>query len=266
MPVRETPPIGAPCWVDLMTSDTERSRSFYTRLFGWTAEEPNEEFGGYFSFTKGGVLVAGCMASQPGSGQPDAWSVYLATDDAGKTVDAAAANGGQVLVPVMDVGDLGTMAVVGDAGGARIGIWQPKAHQGFGILGEAGAPSWFELHTRDYAAAVAFYRDVFRWDTEAIGDSPEFRYTILKHGDAQLAGIMDASGFLPEAVPATWSVYFGADDTDAALATIVDLGGSVVAAAEDTPYGRLATAADPTGAQFKLVAPNESMPGSTSSS
>jgi predicted enzyme related to lactoylglutathione lyase len=27
-----------------------------------------------------------------------------------------------------------------------------------------------------------------------------------------------------------------------------------VAAAEDTPYGRMATAADPTGAPFKLIA------------
>jgi predicted enzyme related to lactoylglutathione lyase len=36
-------------------------------------------------------------------------------------------------------------------------------------------------------------------------------------------------------------------------------------AAEDTPYGRLAAAADPTGARFKLVAANEAMPGSVSS-
>jgi predicted enzyme related to lactoylglutathione lyase len=56
--------------------------------------------------------------------------------------------------------------------------------------------------------------------------------------------------------PARWSVYFGVEDTDAALARIEELGGSIVSPAMDTPYGRLATAADPTGAQFKLVAPN----------
>jgi hypothetical protein len=44
------------------------------------------------------------------------------------------------------------------------------------------------------------------------------------------------------------------------LAKVVDLGGSILRAAEDTPYGRLAAAADPTGAQFKLVGPNEAMP------
>ena len=71
---------------------------------------------------------------------------------------------------------------------------------------------------------------------------------------------MDASGFLPDGVSAHWSVYFGVDDTDASLAQIAELGGSTVTAAQDTPYGRLATAADPTGAQFKLVGPNDAMP------
>jgi predicted enzyme related to lactoylglutathione lyase len=263
MPTRESAPIGAPCWVDLMTSDTELSRTFYSQLFGWTAEEPAEEFGGYFNFTKDGVRVAGCMASQPGAGVPDIWSVYLTTDDAQKTLEATAENGGQVCVEAMAVGDLGTMAVVSDPGGATIGVWHPGLHHGFGIFGEAGTPSWFELHTRDYQAAVGFYRDVFRWDTQAVSDTPEFRYTTLRHGEGWLAGIMDASDFLPEGVPSHWSVYFGVDDTDAALAKIADLGGTTVMPAEDTPYGRLATAADPTGAQFKLVAPNEAMPART---
>ena len=259
MPTRDTAIIGAPCWVDLMTSDTQRSRNFYGQLFGWTAEDPAQEFGGYFNFRKDGALIAGCMASQRQE-MPDVWSVYLATDDARKAVDAATAHGGQVLVEAMDVADLGTMAVVTDPGGAAIGIWQPGRHQGFGVVGEPGSPSWFELHTRAYEAAVTFYREVFGWDTHALSDTPEFHYTTLGQGENSLAGIMDATNFLPDGVPAHWSVYFGVADTDAALAQVVDLGGSITRAAEDTPYGRLAAAADPTGAQFKLVGPNDAMP------
>ena len=265
MPTRDSAPIGAPCWVDLMTSDTERSRAFYGQLFGWSAAEPSEEFGGYFNFTKDGVLVAGCMPRQPGLSVPDIWSVYLATDDARKTVDAAVAHGGRVHVHAMDVSDLGTMAVVSDPGDAGVGVWQPGLHRGFGVVEEPGTPSWFELSTRDYQGAVGFYREVFCWDTHVVSDTPEFRYTTLRHGESWLAGIMDASGFLPDGVPAHWSVYFGVDDTDATLATIVDLGGSILVAAQDTPYGRLATAADPTGARFKLVAPHEATQASTSS-
>ena len=116
------------------------------------------------------------------------------------------------------------------------------------------APSWFELHTREYDATLDFYRDVFGWTTEVASDTPEFRYTTLAIDGEQLAGVMDASAFLPEGVPAGWSVYFRVADTDLALSEVVALGGEVLMGAEDTPYGRLATVADPTGAVFKLHA------------
>jgi uncharacterized protein len=253
MPKRDTAPIGAPCWIDLFTTDPEISRAFYTRLFGWTAEEPNEEHGGYFNFMKDGVHVAGCMRNDGQQGMPDVWSVYLATDNAKETVAAAEANGGGVIVPATEVSELGSFAVVTDAGQAMIGMWQPGVHKGFQVLNEPGAPAWFQLNTRDYDASVRFYRDVFGWDTHVMSDTPEFRYTTLGEGDTALAGIMDAGGFLPEGVPAHWSIIFAVENTDAALANVVDLGGSVVGAAEDTPYGRLAQAADPTGARFDII-------------
>jgi predicted enzyme related to lactoylglutathione lyase len=253
VPRRDSAPIGAPCWVDLFTSDPEKSQRFYSELFGWTVEDPGPDYGGYVNFHKDGVPVAGSMPNDGQSGVPDVWSVYLATDDAQATVDAAVAHGGHVIVPATPVMELGRMAVVTDAGQAAIGIWQPGLHKGFGIHGEPGTPTWFELHTRDYDASVRFYREVFRWDTHVASDVPEFRYTTLGEGDGRLAGIMDAAAFLPDGVSAHWSIYFGVEDTDAALTKVVDLGGSVVAAAEDTPYGRLAQAADPTGALFKFV-------------
>jgi uncharacterized protein len=53
-------------------------------------------------------------------------------------------------------------------------------------------------------------------------------------------------------VPAHWSVYFAVEDAAVALDRAVELGASVVQPAEDTPYGRLATASDPNGAVFRL--------------
>jgi predicted enzyme related to lactoylglutathione lyase len=150
------------------------------------------------------------------------------------------------------------MAVVTDPTGAAIGMWQPGTHTGFGVVAEPGAPGWFELHTRDHATAVAFYRDVFGWDVHVVSDTPEFRYATYGEGPAAYAGIMDASAFLPDGVPAHWSVYFGTADTDATLERATALGGSVLQVGEDTPYGRLGIAADPTGAVFKLVGPNAS--------
>lgn len=254
MPKRDAAPVGAPCWVDLFTSDPEKSEAFYCSLFGWTAEAAGEEYGGYVNFSKDGVRVAGSMKNDGQGGMADVWSIYLAVEDAAATTEAAVAKGGGVILPAMQVMELGSMAVVTDAGQAAIGVWQPGLHKGFGVLAEPGTPGWFELHTRDYDASVRFYQEVFGWDTHIASDEPGFRYTTLGEGDGQLAGIMDAGAFLPEGVPAHWAVYFSVADTDAALAKIVELGGSIVQPAESTPYGRLATAADPTGAMFKLVA------------
>jgi predicted enzyme related to lactoylglutathione lyase len=111
------------------------------------------------------------------------------------------------------------------------------------------------LHTRAYEPSLEFYRAVFGWSTRVEGDSPELRYSTLDVDGEQHAGVMDASGFLPDGVRAGWTVYFGVDDADQSLSHVVALGGAVVVAAEDTPYGRVATVADPTGAVFRLHQP-----------
>lgn len=253
MTIRENVPLGAPCWIDLISSDVEKSKAFYGELFGWTAETPGPEYGGYMIFSKDGEQVAGLMQAQREQSGSDVWSVYLAVDDAAATVRAAADNGGEIHVDAMPVGELGVMAVVADAGGASIGMWQPGQHRG-GLVGTGGAPCHFELHAREYDATVAFYEKVFGWKPEPVSDTPEFRYTVLEVADGENAGIMDASRFMAEGAPPQWSVYFAVDDVEETLTKVAKLGGSTVLPADDTPYGRLASVADSTGAVFKLRA------------
>ncbi|MCU1452103.1 MAG: Glyoxalase/bleomycin resistance protein/dioxygenase [Acidimicrobiales bacterium] len=248
-------PLGAPCWADLFTTDADRAQEFYGQLLGWTAESTGDDYGGYINFSKDGLMVAGAMQKGPEISDPDVWTVYLATDDARATVDLAAEHGAQVIVPAMDVMELGTMAVLFDPAQAAVGAWQAGLHEGFGAIGRPGTANWFELHTREFDTAVSFYEQVFGWDAHVMSDSPEFRYTTLGEGDTARAGIMDASNFLPEGVPASWQIYFGVEDADAALAKVIELGGSVMQGAEDTPYGRMASVADPSGAFFKVVQP-----------
>lgn len=256
MPKRETSPVSAPCWIELSTADPEKSRAFYGELLGWTSESAGEEYGGYINFSKGDERVAGCMLNDGSQGATNVWLTYLCSADAKATVDAAAENGATVIVPAMDVMDLGVMAVMADPGGAVIGVWQPGTHQGFGVYAEPDAPAWFELHTRDFQTSVDFYKTVFGSDPHGVGDTDEFRYTTFNVGEEQVAGVMDATNFLPAGESAHWDVYFAVADVDAALEKVVKLGGAVVDAAQDTPYGRLATATDTTGTRFRLQGPN----------
>ncbi|MET0910181.1 MAG: VOC family protein [Ilumatobacteraceae bacterium] len=251
---------GEPCWIDLLSSDTDAATTFYGDVFGWTAESAGPEYGGYINFSsKDGTRIAGCMKKDPETmvGMPDAWSVYLASDDAQATCDAAVAAGGGVMLPPMEVPEIGNMAYVTDPSGAAVGLFQTTGQVSFGYDGVGeGTPAWFELFTKDFAPTIAFYEQVFGWKTSSMGDTDEFRYSTLGDGDDAKAGVMDASAFLPEGVPAHWSVYLRVADTDATIASITEHGGSVVMPAEDTPYGRLATVADPTGAVFKVMGPS----------
>ena len=253
MPQRAKAPIGAPTWIDLMTSDPELTRPFYGELFGWTSTEPDPEYGGYINFLRDGVPVAGCMQSQPEFGVPDVWSIYLASADAKATTDAAEAHGGAVVVPAMDVADLGRMALVTDPGGAAIGVWEPGAHPVLRVL-TSRAPGWFELHTRDYDAVRPFYTATFSAGTCTPRPTrPVFRYATLGEGDGQLAGIMDPAATSCRGRTRPLVGLLQRRERRTAIDAIVRLGGSVVHPAEDTPYGRLATVADPAGAVFKLI-------------
>ena len=77
--------VGAPCWIDLYSSDTDRARVLRPPLRLDDRGSAGPEFGGYFTFLKDGKHVGGCMHNDGEQGYPDAWTVYLTTDDIERT-------------------------------------------------------------------------------------------------------------------------------------------------------------------------------------
>jgi uncharacterized protein len=244
---------GEPCWIQLSTDDVDTAISFYGGLYGWAVGEASEELGGYRMFLRGDEPVAGLVPAADGIAST--WSVFLQSPDLSRTLERATASGGRVLVEPMQIADLGWSAEVVDPAGAAVGVWQPDTFPGFVTRAEEGAPAWFETLTTSYDDAVAFYRDAFGWDTHVMSDTAEFRYSTLGHNENARAGVMDASGFLGSE-PARWQFYVQVADTDETEAKAVAAGGQVVVAAEDTPYGRIATLEDPSGVRFSVLGPD----------
>ncbi|ABY22599.1 glyoxalase/bleomycin resistance protein/dioxygenase superfamily [Renibacterium salmoninarum ATCC 33209] len=199
------------------------------------------------------TALAGLMKNDGQSGYPDLWTTYLRSEDIDKTAELTTANGGQVIYPPMDVPEQGKMMLISAPDGSAVGVWEFGGHTGFQAHGETGTSSWHELHSRDYNAALPFYQAVFGWDYTTMGDSDEFRYSTVGEGDAAVAGLMDSSSFLPEGTPSNWEVYFSVENADQTLAEALALGAQVVQPLEDTPFGRLGSLTDPTGALFKLI-------------
>ncbi|MGH1523582.1 VOC family protein [Leifsonia sp. L25] len=251
MTVVTTHRLGEPCWVDYAAADLPRAQEFYTSLFGWTAEAGGGEYGGYVTFRRDGRLVAGMGEAMEGQ-QPNAWLTYLLVEDAEAGERASANAGAQVLSPAMTVGDQGRLAVVADPGGAVVGLWEPEQHRGFELVAEVGGLSWHELYARSYGDQVEFYKRVFGWKTQVLGDTADFRYLTFGEPESPSGGVFDADGMLPPGVPSHWVVYFGVQDAATAVARVVELGGTAIRDPWDSDFGRFAQVTDPLGGLFFL--------------
>ena len=243
---------GQPCWLDLQTRDPDGAAEFYGELFGWSVEPTPADAPGYRYFTRNGKRVAGMVPIGDDADVPQGWTVYLATTDADATARAVRENGGEVL-SLTTFAELGTVLIARDVTGALVGAWQAGTFGGFELVGEPGAPLWHELHARNFDDAVTFYERAFGWETAVLSATAEFRFTTLGEGDDAVAGIFDATETLPEIEPSKWVVYFGVDNANAAAVRVTELHGAMLERVTDTPYGRMAQAADPGGATFYIM-------------
>lgn len=118
-----------------------------------------------------------------------------------------------------------------------------------------GSFLWYELMTRDAAAAKAFYDAVVGWTIAAEAPPGPVDYRMIDAGDGQAGGVLqlDATMLAAGATPA-WFAYFTVDDVDAAVAGITGEGGTVMVPPWDAPgVGRIAMVTDPQNIPFYVM-------------
>lgn len=259
---------GTSTWTDLSVQDLDAAKAFYAGLFGWTFHDLGEEFGHYSMISNcdgasvGGAMSVTGMTSADGSALATGWDVYLTVDDADARLAKALEQGATALSPLMDVGADGRNVMLRDPTGASFGMWQAKEFEGYEFTGAPGSPVWFELMTHRYDDAAAFYTAVFDAELVAMSEPMEddsFRYATNGPGDTASWGLGDATGVMP-AEATGWRIYFGVDSSEQALETVRELGGKVLDGPIDSPFGRIATIADPEGATFQISAMGEAVP------
>ena len=162
-------------WVDLMSTDTGAARDFYTKLFGWTADDVPTPVGVPTQFYNAGALVAGMAPVPPNLGQmPSVWNSYVITADVDGAAERAVAAGGKVVMPVMDIMTQGRMGMFADPSGAVVGALAAQRAPGRRRVQCAVLLTWNELQTRDLAAALPFYADVFGFVWQD-GPTPDYK-------------------------------------------------------------------------------------------
>ncbi len=100
--------------------------------------------------------------------------------------------------------------------------------------------AWFEVPAADTQRARDFYGHVFGWRFEP--DAGE-DYHVTYDGGGAIHGARAETGLM---------VYFGADDIDAAIARVRDLGGEAGEKRVEPGVGDYAHCSDPDGNRFGL--------------
>ena len=118
---------GAFGWTELMTTDAEAAKQFYTALFGWETEEaPMEVMEGmegmkYTVIKVDGDPVGGITGMPPQcQAMPPCWGIYVTVDDVDATAGQVEQLGGKLLRPPADIPNVGRFCVIQDPQGAAL--------------------------------------------------------------------------------------------------------------------------------------------------
>jgi len=116
---------GSLCWADLSTTDPERSRKFYSDVFGWKIMAGEHDPSGYLHIQNGDEFIGGIPPSAHRDPHiPPHWMLYFAVEDCDATAAKAGQLGAKIYLAPMTMEKVGRMAVLADPQGAAFAIFK----------------------------------------------------------------------------------------------------------------------------------------------
>jgi uncharacterized protein len=111
--------------VELNTTDVEKAKAFYGKLFEWTLEDIPMGAGAY-TLIKVGKGTGGGIMKHPMPGAPSAWLAYVEVGDIAEATGKARSLGATIIQDVTEVMGMGWLSILIDPTGAALGLWQTK--------------------------------------------------------------------------------------------------------------------------------------------
>lgn len=113
--------------VELNTTDVDKAKAFYGKLFDWTLEDVPMGPAGNYTMIKVGKGTGGGMMKHPVPGAPSAWLAYVEVEDIKAAAAKAKGLGAQIMQDVTEVMGMGWLVILIDPTGAALGLWQTKS-------------------------------------------------------------------------------------------------------------------------------------------
>jgi predicted enzyme related to lactoylglutathione lyase len=113
--------------VELNTTDLDKAKTFYGRLFAWTLEDVEDGADRPLHDDQAGQGTGGGMLKHPVPGEPSSWLAYVEVDDVAAATRKAKSLGAKVKLDVTDMHGAGWMSIIVDPTGATLGLWKAKS-------------------------------------------------------------------------------------------------------------------------------------------
>lgn len=248
-------PHGRFVWYELLTTDPDAAKRFYTDVLGWGMQTWQGNVP-YTMWTNGDVPIGGVWpleADQRAQGVAPHWLAYIGVRDVDATAVEAARLGATVLKAPTDIPEVGRFAVLRDPQGAVFAIFTSSSDGGTQTdAPRSGDVSWHELTTTDHAAAFDFYSRLFGWEkTSAFDMGAMGLYQMYGQGERTYGGMFNKTAEMP--MPPNWLCYVRVDDVGRTAEAVTRGGGQVINGPMEVPGGDLiAQCLDPQGAMFAV--------------
>ena len=110
--------------VELNTTDLDKSKDFYGKLFDWKLEDVPMGDGSTYTMIGVGEGTAGGMLKHPMPGAPSMWLAYVNVDDIVASTAKAKSLGATILKDVTEVMGMGWFTIIMDPTGATVALWK----------------------------------------------------------------------------------------------------------------------------------------------
>ena len=236
---------GEVVWIDLVTSDTGKSQSFFTQLNGWKYNN----FGAYSRAMSGTKPVCGIISDpELTRGEKNSyWIVSASVEDVDAASGRATENKGKVLSEPKRIPERGKVAVIQDDQGAVLALMNNSRGDLKATAAREGEWTWVELWTTEPQAASDFYQKVLNVKSELHSGTDD--YFVLQSEKHAFAGITQT---IAKDEGPIWIPVLSVVDVTSSAARVKELNGSIVVNPAEVSGHKVALVTTPGGAPFMI--------------